>query len=166
MAVADVVESIASFRPSRPQLGPEAALAEIQTQKGVLYDASGVEICTALISQQGFRNLELPLDKYLSYNIFFLYFKYTDQEEKMALSIRNAKAEKLARELAAESGENITQAITRALEERLQRLRGRSAAIDMVEEIMKISRRCSKIPDQDKRSPDEILGYGSTGVSE
>ena len=35
----------------------------------------------------------------------------------MALSIRNAKAEKLARELAAESGENITQAITRALEE-------------------------------------------------
>ena len=84
----------------------------------------------------------------------------------MALSIRNAKAEKLARELAAESGENITQAITRALEERLQRIRGRSTAIDMAEEIMKISRRCSEIPDQDKRPPDEILGYGSTGVSE
>jgi antitoxin VapB len=84
----------------------------------------------------------------------------------MALSIRNAKAEKLARELAAESGENITQAITRALEERLQRLRGRSTAIDMAEEIMKISRRCSEIPDRDKRSPDEILGYGSRGVSE
>ena len=84
----------------------------------------------------------------------------------MALSIRNPKAEKLARELAAESGENITQAITRALEERLQRLRGRSAAIDLAEEIMKISRRCSKIPDQDQRSPDEILGYGSKGVPE
>jgi antitoxin VapB len=84
----------------------------------------------------------------------------------MALSIRNAKAEKLARELAAESGDNITQAITRALEERLQRLRGRSTAINMVEEIMKVSKRCSEIPDQDKRSPDEILGYGPTGVSE
>ena len=84
----------------------------------------------------------------------------------MALSIRNAKAEKLARELAAESGDNITQAITRALEERLQRLRGRSTAIDMVEEIMKVSKRCSEIPDQDKRSPDEILSYGPTGVSE
>jgi hypothetical protein len=36
----------------------------------------------------------------------------------------------------------------------------------MAEEIMKISRRCSEIPDQDKRSPDEILGYGSKGVSE
>ena len=84
----------------------------------------------------------------------------------MALSIRNAKAEKLARELAAECGENITQAITRALEERLQRLRGRSTSIDMAEEIMKISRRCSEIPDQDRRSPDEILGYGPSGVSE
>jgi len=84
----------------------------------------------------------------------------------MALSIRNSKAEKLARKLAAESGENITQAITRALEERLQRLRGRSAATDLAEEITKISRRCSEIPDQDQRSPDEILGYGPTGVPE
>ena len=84
----------------------------------------------------------------------------------MALSIRNPQAEKLARELAAESGENITQAITRALEERLQRLRGRSTAIDMAEEIMNISRRCSELPGQDRRSPDDILGYGPTGVPE
>lgn len=84
----------------------------------------------------------------------------------MALSIRNAKAEKLARELAAESGENITQAITRALEERLQRMRGRSMAIDLAEEIMKISKRCSEIPDQDQRPPNEILGYGPAGVPE
>ena len=84
----------------------------------------------------------------------------------MALSIRNEKAEKLARELAAECGENITQAITRALEERLQRLRGRSTAADLTEEILKISRRCSELPDQDKRSPDEILDYGPTGVPE
>ena len=84
----------------------------------------------------------------------------------MALSIRNAKTEKLARELAAESGENITQAITRALEERLHRLRGRSRTIDLAEEIIKISKRCSDIPDKDQRSPDEIMGYGSTGVPE
>ncbi|MCP4624009.1 MAG: type II toxin-antitoxin system VapB family antitoxin [bacterium] len=42
------------------------------------------------------------------------------------------------------------------MEERLQRLRGRSTAIDLAEEIMKISKRCSEIPDQDQRSPDEI----------
>ena len=68
----------------------------------------------------------------------------------MALSIRNAKAEKLAREFGAESGENITHTISWALEERLRRLRGRSTAIDMAEEIMKISKRCSKIPDLDQ----------------
>ena len=82
----------------------------------------------------------------------------------MALSIRNPKTEKLARELAAESGENITQAITHALEERLDRLRGRSTATDLVEEILKISKRCSAIPDQDQRPADEILGYDSVGV--
>ena len=54
LAVADVVESIASFRPYRPQLGLEAALAEIESQKGMLYDASVVEICTALFNRQGF----------------------------------------------------------------------------------------------------------------
>jgi antitoxin VapB len=82
----------------------------------------------------------------------------------MALSIRNPKAEKLARELAAESGETMTQAITHALEERLERLRGRSAATDLVEELLKISKRCSSIPDLDQRSADEILGYDSVGV--
>ena len=84
----------------------------------------------------------------------------------MALSIRNEKAERLAREIAAESGETLTQAITIALEERLERLRGRSTTNDLVEEILKISKRCSAIPDQDQRSAEEILGYGTTGVPE
>ena len=82
----------------------------------------------------------------------------------MALSIRNPKAEKLARELAAESGETITKAITHALEERLERLRGCSTTPDLVEEILKICKRCSALPDQDRRSADEILGYNSVGV--
>lgn len=54
LAVADVVESIASFRPYRPQLGLSAALAEIESQKGMLYDASVVEICAALFNRQAF----------------------------------------------------------------------------------------------------------------
>ena len=41
----------------------------------------------------------------------------------MALSIRNPRAEQLAREVAAESGETLTQAIIQALDEHLQRLR-------------------------------------------
>jgi antitoxin VapB len=83
---------------------------------------------------------------------------------EMALSIRNQKAEKLARELAAESGQTITQAIIQALEETSERRRGRAAASDLKEEILKISKRCSAIPDQDQHSVDEILGYDFIGV--
>jgi HD-GYP domain-containing protein (c-di-GMP phosphodiesterase class II) len=54
LAVADVVESIASFRPYRPELGLEAALAEVESNKGVLYDPSVVEICIELIKRHGF----------------------------------------------------------------------------------------------------------------
>jgi HD-GYP domain-containing protein (c-di-GMP phosphodiesterase class II) len=54
LAVADVVESIASFRPYRPELGLTAALDEIESNKGILYDASVVEACIALIKRHGF----------------------------------------------------------------------------------------------------------------
>jgi len=84
----------------------------------------------------------------------------------MAISIRNPKAEKLAREVAAESGENLTQAIIHALEERLERLKGRKTTEDLAEEIMKISGRCSALPQLDDRTPEEILGYDSKGVPE
>jgi len=81
----------------------------------------------------------------------------------MALSIKNDKAERLARALAAESGETITQAIIQALEERLERLKGSRTVPDRVEAIMEISRRCRLLPDQDERSPEAILGYDETG---
>ena len=82
----------------------------------------------------------------------------------MAISIRNPKAEELAREVAAESGENLTQAIIHALEERLVRLKGRKTTEDLAEEIMEISERCSALPQLDDRTPEEILGYDSEGV--
>lgn len=82
----------------------------------------------------------------------------------MALSIRNPRAEKLARQVAAESGENLTEAIIHALEERLERLIGRCTATDVAEEIMKISLRCRSLPDRDRRGADEILGYDERGL--
>jgi antitoxin VapB len=82
----------------------------------------------------------------------------------MALSIRNKDAERLAREVARETGETITQAIMRSLEERLLRLSGRRVAGDLAEEILRIGGRCAAIPDQDTRSNEEILGYGPDGA--
>jgi antitoxin VapB len=84
----------------------------------------------------------------------------------MALSIRNPRAEELARKLSVMSGENITKVIINALENQLVRARGKKIYTGTVKEIMKISQRCSSLPDLDKRSPDEILGYNETGVNE
>ncbi len=48
LAVADVVESMASHRPYRPSMGLEAALREITTNSGVLYDPEVVTVCVRL----------------------------------------------------------------------------------------------------------------------
>ena len=82
----------------------------------------------------------------------------------MGLSIKNREAERLARAVAAESGESITQAIIHALEAELTRLRGRRRQPDIYEAIMEISERCGELPDLDERGADEILGYDEHGV--
>jgi putative nucleotidyltransferase with HDIG domain len=48
LAVADVVEAMASHRPYRPALGIEAALEEIDKMKGQLYDAAVATACIDL----------------------------------------------------------------------------------------------------------------------
>lgn len=82
----------------------------------------------------------------------------------MALSIKNEKAEMLAREVAAQTGETLTQAIIESLEMRLERLKGRRTAPNLEEEILAISDRCSRLEDRDTRSSDEILGYTTAGT--
>ncbi len=52
IAVADVVEAVASHRPYRPALGIESALAEIEKNKGVLYDPDAVEACVRLFREK------------------------------------------------------------------------------------------------------------------
>ncbi len=54
LAVADVTEAITAHRPYRPALGLDAALAEIETGKGRLYDPAAVDACIALFRNKGF----------------------------------------------------------------------------------------------------------------
>jgi PAS domain S-box-containing protein/putative nucleotidyltransferase with HDIG domain len=54
VAVADVVEAMASHRPYRPALGIEAALKEIREHSGVLYDPDVVRACLDLFETRGF----------------------------------------------------------------------------------------------------------------
>jgi len=55
MAVADVVESMASHRPYRPALGIEVALEEIEKNKGILYDATVADACLKLFGEKGYQ---------------------------------------------------------------------------------------------------------------
>lgn len=54
LAVADVVEAMASHRPYRPALGLKKALAEISENRSILYDSYFVEICLRLFTKKGF----------------------------------------------------------------------------------------------------------------
>jgi PAS domain S-box-containing protein/putative nucleotidyltransferase with HDIG domain len=54
LAVADVVEAMASYRPYRPALPLETALAEISCHRGTLYDAEAVDACLRLFLEKGF----------------------------------------------------------------------------------------------------------------
>ena len=82
----------------------------------------------------------------------------------MALSVKDPEADRLAREVAARTGETLTTAIVVALRERLARLRGRSRRRRLGDELRAIAERCAQLPTLDDRSADEILGYDDRGV--
>ena len=84
----------------------------------------------------------------------------------MPLSIRNRQVEGLARRLAQETGESLTQAVLHALEDRLARIRGSRTEQDLVEQILDIATRCGRLPDLDGRTAEEILGYRYDGAIE
>ena len=82
----------------------------------------------------------------------------------MALTIEDPATEKAVRELAELTGDAISVAVRRAVEERLQRVRRRRSGRGMAEELMEIGRRCASLPDLDTRSAEEILGYDESGL--
>jgi HD-GYP domain-containing protein (c-di-GMP phosphodiesterase class II) len=55
LAVADVVESMASHRPYRPSLGIDAAMKEIESNRGILYDINAVNACLKLFREKSYQ---------------------------------------------------------------------------------------------------------------
>ncbi|MGC2463303.1 MAG: type II toxin-antitoxin system VapB family antitoxin [Steroidobacteraceae bacterium] len=82
----------------------------------------------------------------------------------MALSIKNGETERLARQVARETGESLTEAIKSALRERLQRLKQRRHGRIMNDKLEDILRRVDNLPTRDARPVDEILGYDEHGA--
>lgn len=83
----------------------------------------------------------------------------------MAISLKDPEADRLARQLAALTGETLTEAISNALRERLARLpvRGRRRALR--DDLREIGRRSAAMPWLDDRPVGEILGYDDGGQS-
>jgi len=82
----------------------------------------------------------------------------------MALNIRHPATEKLAEEVAELTGETKTEAVRRALQDRLTRLRRERAKRRLADELDQIAKRCARLPAQDVRPADEILGYDDNGL--
>jgi antitoxin VapB len=80
------------------------------------------------------------------------------------LSIKHPEADRLARELAARTGESLTEAVIKALKERLQREAGRARVRRLSDELGRIGARCAALPVLDDRAADEIIGYDEDGV--
>jgi antitoxin VapB len=83
----------------------------------------------------------------------------------MALSIKSRETERLARRIATMTGESLTEAVRRSLEERLQRLRLKAKSHTRLtrEKLNDIFRRTDALPNLDNRTEDEILGYDEHG---
>ena len=61
ISVADVVEAIALYRPYRPGLGIDAALAEIEQNRGRYYDPNVVDACLRLFRLDGYEFTDLAV---------------------------------------------------------------------------------------------------------
>ena len=83
----------------------------------------------------------------------------------MALSLKDAETDRLAREVAKLTGESLTEAVRTALAERLEReRRRRGGARSLAERLDEIALHCASLPDYDTRTPEEIVGYDDKGM--
>jgi antitoxin VapB len=79
----------------------------------------------------------------------------------MALHIEDPEADRLARELAEQTGAPVEEAVVKALRAQLEKER---EIARVVREVIRISEHYMSLPVLDPRTPDEILGYDEHGL--
>lgn len=82
----------------------------------------------------------------------------------MALNIRNPETERLAAELARRTGETKTEAVTKALRDRLDRVKRERSGRRLADELQAIVDEFAALPVLDDRPADEIIGYDDDGL--
>lgn len=81
----------------------------------------------------------------------------------MAISIKDPETDRLARALAAATGESLTDAIREALRDRLERESNRSRR-KIGAEVRRIQERLARLPVLDARSATDIMEYDEHGL--
>jgi antitoxin VapB len=85
----------------------------------------------------------------------------------MGMNIKNAEVRAMAQELAQLTGQNLTKAVKMAVEQTLAQVkanRNLPRTRLLGQRLNEIALRCASLPDDDRRSPDEILGYDASGL--
>ncbi|MBX9842234.1 MAG: type II toxin-antitoxin system VapB family antitoxin [Xanthobacteraceae bacterium] len=83
----------------------------------------------------------------------------------MGIFIKKPEAEAKIRELAARTGETLTDAIEKAVDERLAKIAPpqRKGRVDR-KKVAELLAYFDSLPVDDPRAPDEIIGYDDNGV--
>ncbi len=82
----------------------------------------------------------------------------------MALNIKDAETDSLVRQLAELTGENITEAVRKAVLNRLEQERRRRGKKIDLDEVERIIQRYAALPGADDRRPDDLLDYDRWGL--
>ena len=82
----------------------------------------------------------------------------------MPLSIKSIRVEQLAREISERTGESLTSTIQKALEEYLKQLKHQRRKPFIQSQLEEVLYRMDRLPIQDSRAPDEIMGYDEHGI--
>jgi antitoxin VapB len=82
----------------------------------------------------------------------------------MSLNIKNAETHRLVQELAEMTGESLTTAVTEAVRERLDRLRGEEGT-SLADRLLAIGRDCAaRLPEPSRSADHADLLYGDDGL--
>jgi antitoxin VapB len=86
------------------------------------------------------------------------------EKTSMALNIKNPEAGRLAQELSALTGESLTDVVTSALRAQLTVVRRQMDPSALMDDILQIQAFVAALPDLDRRTPEELIGYDEFGL--
>lgn len=82
----------------------------------------------------------------------------------MPLNIKDADTHALAKRLASVTGDSLTKAVKRAIQERLAQVERVQGGMRLADELDRIALHCAGLPRRDRRGADEIVGYDELGL--